>query len=250
MNPSGGAPISITEAANRYLSNIVVLVDPADVTQADNRISKFNGTGNVTQSNSSYQPVLYADIPDGLGTTDPALNNRAAAYYHATSQGNGFYTEFNDLSALTEGEGFYVWRVTADPPATNLNAGGSGRIGSAPLDNVHYPYTNGNVYESWGITGYITVGNPTPSLTTKRIYNVWSAAADWGCKLDNTTLYTDATKTVGFSASPRFGRGVTDNDYNFTGYLGCLVICSSKQSTTNRNNFLSWLSTWFNITIA
>jgi hypothetical protein len=74
-----------------------------------------------------------------------------------------------DHSSLTEAEVFIVVKLDTEPPA-------SGHCGlwymTTNGNNEFYPFTDGSVYENFGSTVRYSVGNPTPALTSWRIYGI------------------------------------------------------------------------------
>ena len=72
---------------------------------------------------------------------------------------------------------------------------------TSSTDKTHYTWLDSQIYENFGSTTRKLVGNPTPLLTSWRVYNVSSKASLWQVRLDNQQIYTTATNTVGMDAS-------------------------------------------------
>lgn len=143
---------------------------------------------------------------DGTGAGGPTwqtneLNGKAIVRF------DGVDDRFTlpDASALTASTVFLVVKLVADPPTSGKtglwdfgSAAGSGQ-------STHFPWTDGVIYDEWGTTARKSTVNPTPALTSWRLYEVISAASNWRSFLDGTSLFTTATNTVGFSTTPRLG---------------------------------------------
>lgn len=173
-----------------------VLLDPDEFgLVADDPIATAVDTsgnsGDFTQATSGKRPALRGGAS--------LLNG------HLVVEHDGSNDTFDgpDLSGLTNGHAFIVVKIDTDPPA----AGGFTGLWTfgTNLDNTHFPYTDGNIYDGFATTVRKTVGNPGPSLTSWRIYEVRSAAGDWEALLDGISLFSTATNTVGFRAAPKLG---------------------------------------------
>lgn len=149
-----------------------------------------SGRGNNATSTSTQRPTFKTNI----------VNGKPIARF------DGVDDRFvlPSFASLTAGEIFLVIKCRLDP-----NVDGKTGIWSMNANSgvslSHFPFTDGNIYESWGSTVRKTVGNPTPSLASWRVYNVFSASNDYGVNLDNSSLFTTATNTVGFSATEYIG---------------------------------------------
>lgn len=121
----------------------------------------------------------------------------------------GYFDVPNFMTAFTAGNVFAVVRINADPPASTGICGSP--VGhwtaDAALDSL-YPFTDGIIYESFGSTVRKTTVNPTPSLTSWRLYEIRSAAGAWSNHLDGTQLFSTGTNTVGWSTTPYIGRSL------------------------------------------
>lgn len=109
------------------------------------------------------------------------------------------------LAALTDAHAFVVVKLDADPAVALATSGLWVMSTSGDAPTTIFPYTDGVVYDGFGSTARRTVGNPTPALTSWRIYEVRSASGSWEAKLDGATLFSTATNTVGFPAVPSIG---------------------------------------------
>lgn len=177
----------------------------------------------ATQASSGNRPTYQTNELNGL----PIVR----------FDGNDVF-EIGDLSALTEGEVFIVIKLDADP-ATAGSTSGLWHLGS-DTTTTHFPYTDGTIYDGFGTTARKTTVNPTPALTSWRIYNVWSAASDWASNLDGSSLYTTATNTVGFPADARLGANSVGIIY-LDGDIAAFILYDHKLSAGTRSDVLGYL---------
>lgn len=223
--------------------------------------------------------ALWLRADDGLFTdagTTPAVNNGDAIYRWADRSGNSRhfdqttsgnrpqlqnsvvngkpivdfdgvddYLTGSDLSALTAGELFIVVAADADPAvAPALGGWGFG----ADTTGSSYPYTDGVIYDQFGTTVRKTVGNPTPSLASFRLYNTISISGEWTANLDGTQIYTTATNTVGFSTVPRIG--FNNDAHYFGGRVAEFIMYGAKLTSSDRSAVKSYIANKYALTIA
>jgi len=156
--------------------------------------------------------------------------------FHAQTPGGGSVECMlvPDMSALTEGEIYIVIKTDNDPAASG---GESGLwLFDTSANQSHYPYTDGVIYDSFGSTVRQMSVNPTPSLASAyRVYNVYSKTNDWQAFLDNTSIFSTGTNSVGFSAAPRFA-GTSSGSFNMKGRICEVIIYSAKLSSGDRTS--------------
>jgi hypothetical protein len=154
------------------------------------------------------------------------------------------YFNIGDLSSLTEGEVFMVVRVNVDPPEAGAQSG-IWHLGTSG-DASHYPFTDGNIYDSFGSTVRKTVGDPTPALSSWRIVNVHSASNDWAFKIDGVTIFSTGTNTVSFPSSALLGRcDPLPGNVFLDGDIAEYIQCSRKLVNGERANIASYLQSKF-----
>lgn len=126
----------------------------------------------------------------------------------------GFFSLPNFATGFTSGEIFHVIQVLpADPPSdSGSNMGspsGDWGTGSASL----YPFTDGQIYDSWGSDVRKTTTNPVTSLITWHLCNFRSASASWQRIINAATstndFFTTASNTVAFNTAPLIGSSGT-----------------------------------------
>jgi hypothetical protein len=109
----------------------------------------------------------------------------------------------NFFTGDAAGEMFAVVKMDADPQGAAADTGFM-YLGSAAF-NTHYPFTDSVVYDGFGTSTRKTVGNIAPNLAAWHTYNPWSAPSDWNLNIDNVSVYSTASNTVGWNAGPLLG---------------------------------------------
>lgn len=199
----------------------------------------LSGDGRTpTQATGTAQPTFR---PAGHAR---AINGQPVVDFDGTSD----YMDFgaSAFAALTGGaEVFLVGRRDADPPATADKAplwtmGSSGDGGSL------VPYTDGIVYEDFGSTARKVAGNPTPSLASPFAYNVISVAGEFTVNINGAQLFTTATNTVGWSATPRIGKTLT-SAWFYQGVIAEVVMTVGKMSAADRTALRSYFQSRYGV---
>lgn len=152
----------------------------------------------------------------------------------------------NNFSSLTEIQAFIVVRLVVDPPTDDVKTGFWDF--STAVSNAHVPYSDGTIYDSFGSTSRFGTVNPTPALTSWRMYSVTSKSGEWTSYLDGTQLYTTASNTVGITTSPKLGRSLTT--YYLNGDIAFLAICSPVITGTNLSNMKTYIANKYGLTIS
>ena len=186
-----------------------------------------SGNGDhYTQTNNDKRPALRTSV----------LNSLPVVRFDGTDdQLHGP----DHLSGLTAGTIFCVVKIDNDPPAQDMFSG-LWRFSSA-ADSVHYPYTDGNWYESFGSTVRKSTGNPTLALTDWRVIGVTSASGAWEAFIDGSSHYSTASNSVGFDSTPKFG--VSGNEaYFLDGDIAELIIYDTSLSSGDRISIQNYLN--------
>lgn len=125
------------------------------------------------------------------------VNGEAVVRY----PGGSVYHTLPDMSALTQGSIFLVWKVTDVTTDAGCRFGTSG-------STDHYPYTPDTpdgIYSDFGSTVRKTCGGSVSTITNYHCTYIWSKSNDWGLHQDGQKIYETTTNTVGFHSSPRIG---------------------------------------------
>lgn len=201
-----------------------------------------SGNGNDwTQSTSGSKPIFKTSI----------LNGHAVLRFDGSDD---YLTLASDiLSGLSEGEVFIVVKIDSDPGASGVD--GLWKMDGDGTNACHYSFNgNGELYEAWGSTARKSTGvNPTPALTSFRLYNVSSKASEFKIRLDGTEIYTTATNTFSsMTGSHRnLGRsiGLFGNAY-LDGDIAAIVIVDAVLDSTDRDAIEDQLGDTYGLTIA
>jgi len=182
---------------------------------------------------------------DIIGTNTPTynatgLNSLPSFDFNGTSN---YMTVPNVGLGLTSAEVFIAGIRDADPP-TDPTSGFWFYGSQSGVDN-HVPYMDGNIYDAWGSTARKTVGNPTPSLASKFLYNISSASGAWTARLNGTQIFTTATNTVGFRTAPLLGK--SEGAYYYKGKFGSKLLLNTVATTTQRTLINAYFNTKYAI---
>lgn len=198
---------------------------------ADNDpVSQVTGQANARHflQTGSEKPTYKANQINGLG---------------AVRMEQSKWLNFPDMSALTASHFFLVIKIDADPPVSG--AGGLHRNSSGSTD-AHYPFNDSNIYECWGTSSRLTVGNPAAALTSWRVYEVISISGEFTVLLDGTQLNTRATNTVGWNSTTRpFGQTAAGNWTN--GYWAGAYQFSAKITGADRTSLINYINSRFGL---
>jgi hypothetical protein len=196
----------------------------------------FDVDGNLDTAalsgNTPYKVITWYDQSGGghnmttAGSAEPTLDAADKSIRF-----NNQYFQLGNLSSWTAGEVFLKRKVDNDP-TTGGDTGTPYLFGTAS-DASHIPFSNGQVYDSFGTTARKnTAVNPATSMTSYHVYNSYSAAGDWQCFLNDVSLYSTAINTVGFSTTCQIGR--RDSGFYMVGNIKAVLLANAKCNTTDR----------------
>lgn len=148
------------------------------------------------------------------------------------------------FSALTEGEIFVVCaKVENNPPGDQYT--GLWNFGNV-TDGTHYPFGDGNIYESFGTTVRKSFARPV-TMNTMHVYNVLSAAGEFTARFNDTQLHTTASNTVGFlSTNVRFGE--SKDSYYLRAYVKEVLMFATKRTAPERAAIKAELYSTYTVT--
>lgn len=205
-------------------------------------ITDQSGAGNNwTQSTAGFKPAYRTGI----------VNSQAVFTFDGTDDYVSLASDI--LSGETEAEIFIVLKIDNDPGASLVD--GLWKMDGDGTNACHYSFnSNGEIYEAWGSTARKTTGvNPTPALTSFRLYNVASKSAEYKIRLDGTEIYTTETNTFSsMTGSNRdLGRslGLFGNPY-FDGDIAAIVIVDAVLGSTDRDAIEAEFALAYALTIA
>jgi len=184
-----------------------------------------------TQSTSGDRPTYKANI----------VNGNPVVRFNGTNQ---YFTGPNHLTGLTAATILIVMKSDNDPPV--VGDGGLWRLGSDTSSGSanHVPYTDGVIYDGAGSNTRYTVGDPTPSLAAWRAYSIVTSSSEWTARLDNSTLYTTGSNTVGWRTAPLLGKTTNNLGYSgfFDGDIAELLIYDSALGSTDRASLQTYFA--------
>lgn len=193
----------------------------------------------ITANNNDWEQTTAAEQP--LFVAD-AMNGEPVVRFDGVDNG---LTAGDILTGLTEAEVFVVLKIDTDPPG---NEAQSGLWVMSGAQATHYPYTDGVIYESFGTDTRKTVGDPTPLLTSPRIYNISTAANAWTARLDGAELHTTGTNTVGWTANPVIGPSA-GGTYFLDGDIAEVLLYDAVLSAGDRTLVHAYLGARYGISV-
>lgn len=205
---------------------------------------------------------------DSSGNSRTAIISAAATkpVYKATEGPNGLpcvlfggsttaYFEVPDfLTGFTEGHGFSIVKVVADPSLAFISAAPPmGDWGSSFATGDLFPYTDGVIQDGWGTTVRKVTNNPTTSLETQwNLFEQRTASGAWSWRLNGASsgndFYSTGTNTVGWHTAPRLGATQTNGNV-MSGRVAEVIMYSSVLSSGDIQVVYDYLETKYGITL-
>lgn len=159
---------------------------------------------------------------------------------------NTTYSGPNFLAAYTEGEVFVVIKAANDPAANSLV--GSWANWGTDFNVVHYPFTDGTIYDDFGASVRKNTGNPATNLASWNLYNVSSKAGSWVNRINGTQFYSTATNTVAWNTAPYFGgNAATDQDVGFDGHIAEVIFYNRVLNSSERSNVRNYINSKYGV---
>lgn len=154
-------------------------------------------------------------------TTGNTLGGKNAIYFNGVTSGMNFSSAF--AGALSQATAYIVFKKDVNLPGADTSSG-LWQFTSA-AQPAHFPYTDHNIYESFGTTARKTVGNPVPLFTDAGIYAVHSRDGAFEAFLNAESLYSTATNTFGISGEQYIGTATQGgNWYQYRGLIAEMII--------------------------
>jgi hypothetical protein len=222
----------------------LVLWHKADTISASNgdQISQWDDS-----SGNSYHATQGTQVNRPHYLTGQ-LNSLPALRFYGTNHFLNLSNVLNGLG-LSAAEAFIVLKVAADPAATD-NTSGFWSLTSSTEDS-HIPYSDGNVYDSFGTDGRKSTGNPTLSMASWRLYNVQSAASAWTNRIDGAVHFGTGVNAVGFSQTTHLTLGVSwsSGTYMMDGWIAEFIFYDHVLSAAVRDQVEAYIATKYGLTI-
>ncbi len=151
---------------------------------------------------------------------------------------------FNGLGAA---EVFCVLKLAEDPPSRGQGLWHFGTSGLA----THYTYA-GTIYDDFGSTGRLTVGDPAASLTSWQVYGVSTSSAGWDSRVSGTPMYTTGTNVVGWVDPAHLGANYSAGSfgYHFRGWMAMFLVYDHVLTTGDRTIVHTYINSKYGVTIA
>jgi hypothetical protein len=178
------------------------------------------------------------------------INGLPAIYFNAAATPRFDLT--NMFTSETSAELFVVVKLVNDPTAGTADSGQWRFAGTGDI-NI-FPYSDGNIYEGFCSTVRKTVGNPTPTLTSWRLYNTSSTNGSWIARLDGTQIFSTAVNTFTSDASGimatdrRFGQSGSTSSY-MNGRVAEVILYGRVLSSADRDQVESYIASKYALTI-
>lgn len=194
-------------------------------------------------SGNQYDALQSASINQPNRVTN-GMNGVAAWAFtgNATPTDTSYMVVSNCLQSLTAATLIVSLQITNDP-AIGSSSSGFGKFGSDSVTGNHWPFTDGTVYDGFGITSRVTVGNPSRSFTNAVVVAITVTANSYHYYVDNVEIGSgSASCTVGWTTIPWLGRH-PDTPAGLSGCITDFVIYNAVLSTQNRTNANNALGT-------
>lgn len=163
----------------------------------------------------------------------------------------GYFTLPDFLTALaaTSGHYFVIVKIDNDPPSNNNEAAPPHGDWGASTDEYFVFPSDSGIYDGWGSSARKTTGNPTPALTSWRLYEIRTASGAWSSHIDGTQHFTTATNTVQWSTAPKIGRSTSSNKF-MHGLIAEICFYNTVLTGGDLSSIKSYFSTKYSLTIA
>jgi hypothetical protein len=198
----------------------------------------ISGNGrHATQTNSAKRPTKR----------DADVGGKASFDF---TPGLGYFDGVSAASLTSQAEGFFLMKADADP---GVDGNGGLHFYGTASDNNHFPFSDGNIYDSFGLTSRITVGNPTPSLASWCLYHVSVNGGTWIARLNNSILITTGA-TIGFNSTPYIGnsRGLVSGvltQFGFKGRIAEFLLLSAVSNSTQRTQIVTYFEQEYGLSL-
>lgn len=168
---------------------------------------------------------------------------------------NGGYFDFASAASTimgspAAGHGFAVVKIDADPPSSNGHAAPAiAQFGSSTDEYYTFP-SDSKIYDGFGSSARKTTVNPTPSLTSWRLYESRSAANDWSNWLDGTQLFSTASNTVSWNGSRASIGNTNTNSKTMDGLIAEVIVYDKILSAGELTTIKTYIADKYGLTLA
>lgn len=190
--------------------------------------------------------------PEASLSASQATGGNRATY---RNDEDGPCVEFNGTSSILElpnlanDQGwtsatlFALVKVDNVPPSSGMDGPVIGQFGTHEYKD-YYPFAAGGIYSSFASNDRKAAGNSADgSLDDWHILEINSAANLWTLRINNSVVYTTATNTVAFGATPWLGRSIEGASYSyFAGRMKAVYLRQATPTTDERAAIVSYLT--------
>jgi len=184
------------------------------------------------QSDNGRKPVYKTNVINGL----PAVR----------FDSQFFNIPITLFGSATAAEVYAVVKIDSEPPAA-ADLTGLWTFGGQNAERMHYPWSgNSTIYDNFCTTIRKTTVDPTPALTSWRVYAARSSSGNWENDLDGVNLYTTASNT--FQSATNSGNFIgkslsgSPSDYWLVGYIAEIVLYGSTLTAAQKIQVLNYFN--------
>lgn len=179
--------------------------------------------------------------PDQLGANTPLGGVVAGPRYRGSLLAGGPCVEFDIDSIIIWSVNLMSGLTAAEYMALQRNTENSGAArGYSYFNNSNFPglltWTDGLIYEPFGVTARVTAGNPVTDLTSPYVYNIaFEQGGNYTVKVGAETLYDAACGSLGsfVVTSPRVGEN-QGSTQKWRGEIGAIAMWPRRLSENER----------------
>jgi hypothetical protein len=146
------------------------------------------------------------------------------------------------MNGATAGAFFAVVKQNNNPPL----AGGGGatltNFTSTAGSDSHHPFTDGNIYDGFGIVTRQTCGIPGQNLANVSLLGAIAGPADYRFLINNTTFFSSGAQTVAFGTQTRYLGFSPSAAIPFAGLIAEVIILNAVPSAADIANTVGYIN--------
>lgn len=266
IGPTIGTALPLPFALSGILSNGQSLsigtegVPVISTSQPYSNVQLHDTTGNYTNglfvwldASTGFTPSAWADQSGNARSAVQAtsarqpsvsprtLSGKPLVYFDASSAGNEKFMTLPTAAGLTSAHAFLVNKRLVAVPA-GLSTSGLWDFSINGAGSL-FPFTDGTLYEDFGIGVQEVCGAPVVALNTANIYEVQLSATGFKNLINGTVQYTDSSaQSVSFASTPRIGASFTSNIAFYDGDWAELIVFDRVLSSQDRSDVVMYLN--------
>jgi hypothetical protein len=266
LSPSSSTSASISPSASTSPSSSASPSGFGDGPETITGLQLWLDAAQITGKSDGDEISTWSDVSGNSRDATGVVVNTLEPTYRATDGPNsmpavrmvrsdngqgGYFTLADFLTGLaaTSGHCLVVVKIDNDPPSANNHAAPPlGDWGTSTDEYYCFPSDNG-IYDGWGSSVRKTTGDPTPALTSWRLYEVRSASGAWSNRIDGTVHFSTGTNTVAWSSAPKIGRSTTSSKF-MHGLIAEIVFYNKILDSTEYQTIKDYFTTKYGLTLA